>query len=58
MDTSDKIQAEIDKIKSLSSEMKAVLRELDKPHSLYGALLIELELIQMNLEEIKKALPL
>ena len=58
MDTSDKIQAEIDKIKSLSSEMKVVLKDLDKPHSLYGALLIELELIQMNLEQIKKALPL
>jgi len=52
----DKITAEINKIRSLRNELKETLQGVDAKHSLYGALLIELELIEMNLDDIKKRL--
>lgn len=56
MELHKKITEDIEEIESLTEAMKKDLREMRSIHAGFGALLMELELLSMNLKEIKKQL--
>ena len=56
MDISKKITEDIEQIERLAEEMKADLKGMRSIHAGFGALLIELELLTINLAEAKKKL--
>ena len=56
MELYQKITKDIEEIERLTEEMKQELRGMRSIHAGFGALLIELELLSMNLAEVKKQL--
>ena len=56
MELYQKITEDIEQIQRLTEDMKADLMEMRSIHAGFGALLIELELLTINLTEVKKKL--
>ena len=56
MDIHKKITEDIEEIERLTEDMKADLMGMRSIHAGFGALLIELELLSINLAEVKKKL--
>jgi hypothetical protein len=56
MELYEKITKDIEEIERLTEEMKQDLRGMRSIHAGFGALLIELELLTINLAEVKKKL--
>jgi hypothetical protein len=52
----NQITAEVRRIEVLTNDLKENLKDLKHIHSAYGAILIELELLSMNIAELRKNL--
>jgi hypothetical protein len=54
--SADKIKAEARKIQELTNKLKEDLKDLKHINAAYGVILIELELLSMNIAELRKNL--
>jgi hypothetical protein len=54
--SADKIKAEVRKIQELTNSLKEDLKDLKHINAAYGVILIELELLSMNIAELRKNL--
>lgn len=52
----EKIEAQIARIQELTTNLKHELAFIQRPHSAFGALLMELDLLTFQLAEIKRRL--
>jgi hypothetical protein len=52
----NKIQAEVRKIEEITNNLKEDLKDLRHINAAYGVVLIELELLSMNIAELRKNL--
>jgi hypothetical protein len=52
----NQITAEVRRIEVLTNDLKENLKDLKHIHAAYGAILIELELLSMNIAELRKNL--
>jgi hypothetical protein len=52
----NRIQAEVRKIEEMTNKLKEDLKDLRHINAAYGVVLIELELLSMNITELRKNL--
>jgi len=55
-ESADRIKAEVKKIEELTNNLKEDLKDLRHINAAYGVVLIELELLSMNIAELRKNL--
>jgi hypothetical protein len=55
-ESANRIQAEVRKIEEMTNNLKKDLKDLRHINAAYGVVLIELELLSMNIAELRKNL--
>jgi len=55
-ESANRIQAEVRKIEEMTNNLKEDLKDLKHINAAYGVVLIELELLSMNIAELRKNL--